>query len=408
MSKKILILIVIGTSVILFLLILNNWAQIYPPEWIWWMLIFADGVAIFFFSYHLVLTNRRLREEIAVRKQAEEQLTKNQKHLEECTRDLRESEERLLALDTTNTGMYDVNIKTGKIYLSSRFYTMLGYESNELPTTVEAFFNLIHPDYLECIEERFKKHFETGSDYKTEMRIKKKNGEWCWIIDSGKVIEWDGQLLRMVGVNIDISDLKRVDESSLKEIQEQYMFRISDDYVKHLCMLKATQTYYQTLNLMEIAQECIELFDKSINELKMICNLAQRDATFEIININVNNEEVFIEFSIKSPHNLAPFGSFLLSIILHPQREDNSYVPRYYLLTFLENEPVHFQETIPLPQEFLLKDNVTDNEGSLRSDALSVDQTILCEIYLGTKKLYSKELTFELDTLYQNIMDSLK
>ncbi len=46
----------------------------------------------------------------------------------------RESDDRLkLAMDSANHGFWDWNLDTGRVYFSPRYYTMLGYEPEELP-----------------------------------------------------------------------------------------------------------------------------------------------------------------------------------------------------------------------------------------------------------------------------------
>ncbi|MCF8092786.1 MAG: response regulator [Desulfotignum sp.] len=54
--------------------------------------------------------------------------------LEKKMQDLEQKEERLnMALEASRDGLWDWNIQTGEIYFSPRYYTMLGYEPNELP-----------------------------------------------------------------------------------------------------------------------------------------------------------------------------------------------------------------------------------------------------------------------------------
>ena len=55
-------------------------------------------------------------------------LAEKQEALVRSERELRVKSERLqLALDLANDGLWDWNITTGELFLSPRFYTMLGY-----------------------------------------------------------------------------------------------------------------------------------------------------------------------------------------------------------------------------------------------------------------------------------------
>ena len=129
---------------------------------------------------------------------------------------LQESEERLsFALDATNEGIWDRNLKSGKLYLSDHYYEMLGYHPAEKTITQKVFEELLHPEdkkrvlqrNQECIEEK-------TEDYSEEFRLKTKSGQWKWVMGRGKVVSRDtaGKALRVVGTHTDISQRKEAEE----------------------------------------------------------------------------------------------------------------------------------------------------------------------------------------------------
>ncbi|MHB8164205.1 MAG: PAS domain-containing protein [Methanoregula sp.] len=116
---------------------------------------------------------------------------------------LQESEERLrIALDATNDGIWDWNIPTGKTFFSPNFYTMLGYDPDELPASCATWRSLVHPEDLEGAENEIQKHLDRKTeDYSVEFRMLTKQGKWKWIVTKGKVVvrDADGNPVRMVG-----------------------------------------------------------------------------------------------------------------------------------------------------------------------------------------------------------------
>ena len=129
------------------------------------------------------------------------------------------NEERLkLALEGANDGLWDWNIKSGEVYFSKRWKAMLGYKNNEIEGNFTSWEKLVHPDDHLLVMNKLDEHLKgKTTQYDTEYRLQTKNGDWVWILDRGKVVEWDGDgsPLRMVGTHTDITERKKVEEELL-------------------------------------------------------------------------------------------------------------------------------------------------------------------------------------------------
>ncbi len=129
---------------------------------------------------------------------------------------LMESEERLkLVLQGSNDGFWDWNMNTREVRHSDRWSEMLGYHPDELECHVGTWKSMVHPDDMPYVMSMFRNHIEgRKSRYEIEYRMRNKSGEWVWILDRGKVVEWnqDGSPLRMSGTATDITERKKVEE----------------------------------------------------------------------------------------------------------------------------------------------------------------------------------------------------
>ncbi len=130
----------------------------------------------------------------------------------ESEKNLRLSQQRLeLALESTGIALWDQNFVTGQVYRSKQWAEMLGYSLEEIDSSIEPWYDLIHPDDLKEVEKITKLH-ESGKIpfIKIEHRMRAKNGEWRWIQNWGKIVDRDkkGKPLRAVGTNIDITERK--------------------------------------------------------------------------------------------------------------------------------------------------------------------------------------------------------
>ncbi len=140
--------------------------------------------------------------------------------LKEAEEALQKSEERLkYTLEAIDDGYWDWDIPSGQTHFNPRWYTMLGYEPYELPQSFETLMSLLHPDDIERLNTALSDQFHHDqTPYIIEFRLRKKSGDYLWILSRGKVVVWDSDKnpLRMVGTHTDISHRKEV-EDELRE-----------------------------------------------------------------------------------------------------------------------------------------------------------------------------------------------
>jgi PAS domain S-box-containing protein len=133
---------------------------------------------------------------------------------------LRQSEERLaFALSATNDGIWDYRPVENRLFWSDRFYTMLGYEPGEFPSSYENWKKLLHPEDNRHIEEALDQCLNSDTDFLSEEgRLRNKQGEYQWFLLRGKVVERDksGIVQRMSGTHVDITERKQIFHELLK------------------------------------------------------------------------------------------------------------------------------------------------------------------------------------------------
>lgn len=119
-----------------------------------------------------------------------------------------------LALKGSDQGVWEFNFRASEAYISEESFTILGYKPNEFKPTYQKWLTLIHPDFqpfFENFEERIKKG--ELNTFQQEYLALNKKGTYTWLWCIGKVVEWDklGVPVRMVGVNMNIDEKKRLE-----------------------------------------------------------------------------------------------------------------------------------------------------------------------------------------------------
>jgi len=133
-----------------------------------------------------------------------------------------------LALLGSDAGLWDWNIKTGDVFFSERWCTMLGYQPKEIIPHVTTWEKLVHPDDIPVVMKNLQDHLNGKTNlYRTEHRMKTKQGHWIWILDTGRVTETDnnGKALRAVGTHINITEQKQAEQ--LKSIEQEFSIQLA-------------------------------------------------------------------------------------------------------------------------------------------------------------------------------------
>ncbi len=142
---------------------------------------------------------------------------------------LRESEERYaLAVAGSNDALWDWNILSGEEIISDRGWNMLGYQPGELPSQMNTWRGLIHPEDLEMVDHQMAAHLERRTPCNIEFRMLTKQRGYRWVHVRGQAV-WNtqGQPYRMAGSVSDISERKRA-EDEIRQLNEGLEQRIRE------------------------------------------------------------------------------------------------------------------------------------------------------------------------------------
>jgi len=137
---------------------------------------------------------------------------------------LHQTQERLkLALQGADLGMWDWNINTGEVVINTRWANMLGYSVDDIDSNIKTWEKMLHPDDKASALIALRNHLEGLTPaYETEYRLATSQGGWKWILDRGRVVEWDtnNSPVRATGTHLDISE-RKIAESKLNHTLSQ-------------------------------------------------------------------------------------------------------------------------------------------------------------------------------------------
>ncbi len=137
---------------------------------------------------------------------------------------LREKEAQLrFALEGTNDGFWDVDMKSNKVFMSHRGCEILGFSPEEMTERFDVWAKLVHPDDMDATQKALAEHLDGRAPvFSVEQRLMTRSGEWKWILTRGKIVACDanGAPARITGTHTDISERRKAEgaiQASLRE-----------------------------------------------------------------------------------------------------------------------------------------------------------------------------------------------
>jgi PAS domain S-box-containing protein len=149
----------------------------------------------------------------------------------EAEQKLQQIHEQLeLATRSAGIGTWDVNVPAGTSRWNDQLYQLLGLEPRpDTEEQVETFFRNIHPADRENGRSNLNAVISTdGEDLNDEFRIVRADGTTRWLASQGRVYrDATGRVIRMAGVNYDITDIK-ASEAAMAAAQKELAEKLAE------------------------------------------------------------------------------------------------------------------------------------------------------------------------------------
>jgi len=172
--------------------------------------------------------------DVTERRQAEESLAKSQDWLQ-------------LSQQAGHIGAFVWDMMTGDIVWTQQLEILYGLTPGSFGGTYEHWRQQVHPEDLARIEQSLQEKMQTRSEeWQGDFRIfHAQTGEMRWIAAKSRLFYDSGQPIRMIGVNLDISDRKHT-EVALRESELNY--RMLADTMPQLFWTTLPDGYHEYYN----------------------------------------------------------------------------------------------------------------------------------------------------------------
>jgi PAS domain S-box-containing protein len=172
------------------------------------------------------------------------------------------------AIDGVQDGLWDVDLKTKKVFFSNKFKEMIGYEKEDNIENLSFWFSSIFKNDMRKTIYLLKTHMNKESNvFESDYRFKCKNDSYKWIRIRGKVFfDEDDKPIRVSGFHTNIDELIHLqNENSEKErmLQQQSKLAAMGEMIGNIA-----HQWRQPLTVISINASLvsIQLDDENINK----------------------------------------------------------------------------------------------------------------------------------------------
>jgi len=256
-------------------------------------------------------------------------IKKSQLKIQEQNKEIVDEHDRFeLAVEGTEDGLWDWNIPNNTLSFSDRFYTMFGYEKEDLPRNFEIWSYLIHPEDREKAIEAINLYLNNigKTKYENSFRMRKKNDAYIWVTSRGKALfDINGKPLRFVGFVTDIT--KQVEHNKELEYTSKHdiltdlpnRFLFSDSIQKLLNKTKENNTHLALLYIdLDGFKAINDKFGHSIGDAILIktAQKLKNMLTQEDIVARLGGDEFVVALSnVEKQNSIIPFLNNTLEVL---------------------------------------------------------------------------------------------
>lgn len=185
----------------------------------------------------------------------------------------RRDQERLsLALEAGALGFWDWHIPSGHVQFGGTWAAMLGYSLEDIEPSLDSWIRLVHPDDLPEARRALDRHFRRETPiYECEHRLRKSDGSWTWVLDRGRVVEWDetGNPIRALGIHADITEQRAVRDAlkTASARKDEFLATLAHELRNPLAPIRTGLQIIRRDPFGEKATQAREMMERQLNHM---------------------------------------------------------------------------------------------------------------------------------------------
>lgn len=178
-----------------------------------------------------------------------------------------------MALDETETGVWEIDLETNEFIVDDASERLLGFESGTFPGTVDAFFDRIHPDDVQRVQEALDNVVDESSvEFDVDFRVQMPSGRQRWLSSRGVVKREDDRPTQILGIQTDLTERKERERDL--ETLKQVFSRVFRHNVRNELTVARGNLHVVSEEVTD--DELLTKLDKAINSMDRLLSHAEK------------------------------------------------------------------------------------------------------------------------------------
>lgn len=217
-------------------------------------------------------------------------------------RKMPESEKRYeIATRAARVGVWDWDLAHDHFYIEPGLKEILGFSDSEMPNDLETWSKQIYPDDSEAVQKALSAHLDGKTDeFIHEHRMIHKDGTIRWILARGKrVTDEDGNVVRMVGTDTDITELKKTEEA-LRQSEKRFRLvsELASDFAYYIRLDENNEFIYEWVTEAFTRITAYEIDDLPRIRWQQLLHPEDKDIFFTHLNKLFAGQDCVFEYRI--------------------------------------------------------------------------------------------------------------